>query len=438
MSRRWLVRIVILGLLLGTIGYGCRGLGMWTSRAVVLRNDKPYGGADFRVKGEQLLWLKVAPPLDVLKPRVEWKDPMIAEPTEPWMNDSSERLNRYTVRFFNGTFELDLSKRFEQFGQNATWWVSPDWKVIYIATEWTDYKQENGPDDYGVAYHKLWKSTDGGMTWRRLAWPEANNIGKLAFLDANRGYAIGWGPHIWRTVDGGQHWQQILVPGLAYKIDRNLTRAAQVKQRSDKPVIKDARFAFTSSYLAGNGVLFLAFWSPETYGGQPDASLVYALRWDDPADVFVRADQPRQPETVLADATVSDMLWVPDSDKGLRGNKLYLLTEQGKPHDDAIPHDSDRKRPAGIWRWTGGPARHLKTFGDSIVPGALYLGKDNLLMIDASNGKNEHDVALISRDSGEQWEEQDEGPGAAGGHFQNGGVTKWRYFGNTLYSREIR
>lgn len=99
---------------------------MWTNRATVLRHDKPYGGADFRVKGNQLLWLKVSPPLDTLKPRSEWRDPMIAEPTEPWMNNVHETLNRYTVRFFTGSFEQDLTKRFEQFGQNATWWVSPD------------------------------------------------------------------------------------------------------------------------------------------------------------------------------------------------------------------------------------------------------------------------------------------------------------------------
>lgn len=438
MSRRWLVRTVVLGLLLGTIGYGCRGLGMWNSRAVVLRNDKPYGGADFRVKGEQLLWLKVSPPYTPFKPPSEWKDPMIAEPAEPWMDDAAESLNRYTVRFFTGSLQQDLTKRFEQFAQNATWWVSPDWKVIYIATTWLDYISEKEADDYRTTHHKIWKSVDGGMTWQRLPWPEANNISQLAFLDPNRGYAIGWGPHIWRTADGGQHWQQIPVPRLAYKIDSNLTRAAQLKQRSDQPVVKDARFAFTSSYLAGNGVLFFGFWSPETYDGQPDASLIYALRWDDPADVFVRADKPRLPEVVLPEATVVDMLWVPDGDKGLRGNKLFLLTEQGKPHNPDIPHDSDRKRPAGIWRWMGGPAKHVKTFGDNVVPGAIYRGKDNLLMIDASNSRNEHDVALISRDGGEQWEEQDEGPGAAGGHFETGGVTKWRYFGYTLYSREIR
>ncbi|WP_439683106.1 WD40/YVTN/BNR-like repeat-containing protein [Cupriavidus oxalaticus] len=403
-----------------------------------MKNDKPYGGADFRVKGNRLLWLKVAPPHTPFKAVSEWKDPMIPESMEPWMNNSSERLNRYTVRFFTGTFEHDLTKRFEQFGQNATWWVSPDWTVIYIATTWTDYKQDNGPDGYGVTYHKLWKSGDGGMTWRRLPWPQVNNISQLAFLDANRGYAIGWGPHIWRTADGGQHWNEIEVPVVAYRVDSNQTRAAQVKARSDAPIVKDARFAFTSSYLAPNGVLFFAFYSPEPHGRQKDLSLVYALRWEDPVDIYFRAQQPRGPEMAVPQATVVDMLWVPAGDKGIRSNALYLLTEQGVPHNYDIPHDSDRKRPAGIWRWTGSEPMHLKTFDDDIAPGALNLGRDNLLMIDASSSKNEHDIALISRDGGESWDKQDEGPGAAGGYFGNGGVTKWRYFGNSLHSREIR
>ncbi|MCY1529325.1 hypothetical protein D9M68_644610 [compost metagenome] len=301
-----------------------------------------------------------------------------------------------------------------------------------------DYKSEKEADDYRTTHHKLWKSTDGGMTWGRLAWPEMNNISQLAFLDANRGYAIGWGPHIWRTADGGLHWEEVRAPAVAYRVDSELTRSAQVKARSEVPIVKDARFRFTSSYLADNGVLFFSFFSPEPCRGQKDVSLVYALRWKDPADIFVRAEQPRGPEVAIPEVTVVDMLWVRGNEQGLRGNPLYLLTEQGLPYNYDIPHDSARKRPTGIWRWTGDRATHLKTFDDDVTPGALYVGKDNLLMIDASSSKNEHDIALISRNGGESWERQDEGPGAAGGYFENGGVTKWRYFGNSLYSREVR
>ncbi|AOY90873.1 hypothetical protein BKK79_02875 [Cupriavidus sp. USMAA2-4] len=362
---------------------------------------------------------------------------MIAEPTEPWMNNVHETLNRYTVRFFTGSFEQDLTKRFEQFGQNATWWVSPDWKVIYIATEWTDYKQGNGPDGYGVTLHKLWKSTDGGMTWRRLAWPEVNNIGQLSFLDADRGYAIGWGPRIWRTADGGEHWEEVKAPALAYEVDSERTRAAQMSARADVRPIKGTRFELTAASLEKNGVLFFAFFSPEPYRGQKAVSLVYALRWEDPADIFARADEPRGPEIVIPEATVVDVLWVRGGERGPRGNALYLLTEQDLPHNHDIPHDTDRARPAGVWRWTGERATHLKTFDDDIRPDALYVGKDGLLLIDASSSRNEHDIALVSRDGGESWTRQDEGPGAAGGHFENGGTTKWRYFGYSLLSREI-
>ncbi|WP_137928073.1 hypothetical protein [Cupriavidus sp. 2SB] len=437
MSRRLLLRIVVLGLMLGAVGYGCRGFWMWTEHARVLAEDKPYGGADFRIKGQQALWLKVSPPLITFKPMEERSRPGIAEPTEEWMYSSSEALNRYTVRVFSGNLQQDLTKRFEQFAQNAAWWVSPDWKVIYIATQWLDYNQANGPDGYGVSYHKLWKSVDGGLTWNRLSWPESHNISQLAFLDANRGYAIGWGPRIWRTADGGQRWEEIKAPPLAYQVDVARTRAAQAELRSDAPVVRNARFTFTSSSLADNGVYFFAFFSPQPYGEKKNVSLVYALRWDDPADIFVRAVEPRGAEMAIPEATVVDTLWVPETEQGMRGHRLYLLTEQGMPHDYSIPHDSNRKRPAGIWRWTGTEATHLKTFSDDISPAALYSGRDGLLMIDASSSRNGHDIALISRNDGESWEKQDEGSGAAGGHFENGGTTKWRYFGYTLYRREI-
>ncbi len=141
---------------------------------------------------------------------------------------------------------------------------------------------------------------------------------------------------------------------------------------------------------------------------------------------------------VIPQATVVDMLWAPGSGKGVQGNALYLLTEQGVPHNYNIPHETDRKRPAGIWRWTGGNPLHLKTFDEDLSPEALNLGRDGLLMIDATSSKNEHDIALISRDGGERWERQDEGPGAAGGYFESGGVTKWIYYANSLLSREIR
>lgn len=62
-----------------------------------LQTDKPYGGGAFRIDGTKFMTLKVVDPEIKFKPIRERTNPERAEPTEAWMSNPAELLNRTTV-----------------------------------------------------------------------------------------------------------------------------------------------------------------------------------------------------------------------------------------------------------------------------------------------------------------------------------------------------
>ncbi len=106
--------------LLGAVIYGCHGTttGWETITTTFLKNDKPYGGGVFRIRDNQIISLKLADPQITFKPASQAKNPDVAEPTEEWMNDTAELLNRGTVSFLRGSLDTgELTSRlvYEQF-----------------------------------------------------------------------------------------------------------------------------------------------------------------------------------------------------------------------------------------------------------------------------------------------------------------------------------
>jgi len=93
-----------------------------TITTTFVKSDKPYGGGSFRIRGNDVISLKLADPEITFKPTSELKNPDVAEPTEAWMNDTGELLNRGTVRFLRGTLSTGLTRTFEQRGQDTAWW----------------------------------------------------------------------------------------------------------------------------------------------------------------------------------------------------------------------------------------------------------------------------------------------------------------------------
>ena len=52
----------------------------------------------------------------------------------------------------------------------------------------------------------VWKTTDGGATWRRIPVLAGTTLVRLVFADRNRGWALGHDHRILRTSDGGATW----------------------------------------------------------------------------------------------------------------------------------------------------------------------------------------------------------------------------------------
>lgn len=89
-----------------------------------------------------------------------------------------------------------------------------DPNVIYVGTGSACIRGDVSPG------HGVYKSTDGGETWRFIGLPEAGQIGRIAVHPGNPdllylavlGHAFGKNPErgVYRSKDGGDTWEQVL------------------------------------------------------------------------------------------------------------------------------------------------------------------------------------------------------------------------------------
>lgn len=407
--KRWRMLSGALALLAAlTYGYQSMTTGWETVTTSFSKGDKPYGGGAFRIRGNQVISLKLADPEITFKPADQLKDPEVAEPTEAWMNDTAELLNRSTVNFLQGTIDAGVKRTFQQPGQDAAWWYSKDWRTVYVSTGWMDYKAPNSPNGQTPQITKLWRSGDGGQNWAQLSWQEDHNIGELLFLDPQRGYAIGWGPHVWRTANGGQSWQEIKVPPLA---------------NVGKP-----RKTFDAVNLGPDGLLHVAYYV-DKLGEIQTSSLVYRLAWD---------QQDFEQEAVLPRQTLVDLQSSPDS---AGSYSLYTLSRLGPPRNWDDPADKGH-RIGAISTWTNGPrpdVRQLHTFDEKLMLDGLSVGKQGVLLVYATDASGEgapRDLTFISNDSGQSWKQLNEGA-AQGGYFDPDTNTQYALFAYTLKKRKF-
>ncbi|HVW52925.1 MAG TPA: glycosyl hydrolase [Trinickia sp.] len=373
------------------------------------RNDKPYGGGAFRVNGNEVISLKLVGPQLAFKPASELKDPETAEFTEAWMDDVSERLNRRTVAFLKGTLHGGLVRTFQERGQSSAWWYSKNWHVVYISTGWMDYKAPLPANGLAPQITKLWRSGDGGERWTQLNWPENRNIGQLLFLDPQRGYAIGWGPHVWRTTDAGQSWQEVELPPLA---------------NVGKP-----RRTFDAVNLGPDGVLRVAYYVGQL-GEIKTSTLVYRLAW---------SESDFEQDVVLPNQMVVDLQSSPLTTGGY---SLYALSKLGPPRD--IDNVADNGRRTGALS-TWGSVRHASvqhlqhTFDERLMFDGLSVGKDGVLLVyatDASGDGAPRDLTFLSKNFGKSWEELEDGA-AQGGYFDPETNTQYALFAYTLKKRRF-
>ncbi|SEO65356.1 hypothetical protein SAMN04488052_1022 [Aquisalimonas asiatica] len=394
---RWALAVLVVLIAGYVIGNG----GVWERVSNdFMKEDKPYGPGDFRIRGEQVLSMKLTNPEIIFKPREERSDPDRAEPTEAWMGDVGERANRRTVRILAGDLEAGVERRFEEPAQQADWWLSPDWSTLYLATGWSDRTAEKPPGQrYLPQFTQLFKSSDQGETWDRLPWPEDQNISALRFIDAQRGYLVGWGPHLWRTEDGGEHWQEVPVPAGARNPDNE-------RQRFDLVA------------LGRDNVLRMAFF--DRHRGE---SVMYSLPWGEDEPSF---------EVALGDYGVND---IAATEQG----EVYILARKGRPIT-LVPKEQLEEHPTSVRYWDGDQLTELHEFDSDLVGYALYITPDEGLLFDGVNqgsllGKN---VTAVSYDGGDRWTIEDEGRSAQGGYYDTRTGERWRVSGYSLYRREIR
>ncbi len=374
-----------------------------------MKNSKPYGGGDFVISGNEAITLKISDPEITFKPYAEWKDKEKAEPAEAWMNDSRETLNRTSVEFWRGPVNGDMTRHFKQLGQTAAWWHAKDWTVEFISTGWMDYKSPQPADGLTPQVTKLWKSSNGGHDWVQLAWPEDRNIGRLLFLDPQRGYAIGWGPHVWRTSDGGQSWREIeLPPGAA---------------DAGKP-----RRTFDGIDLGPDGTLRVAYHVEKSEHASA-GSVVYRLGWEQ-SGFALDAVLPEQVIVSLSSSpTASDHY------------ALYALSRLGEPRNFDNPADKG-KRVGVISTWTNGApeqVRQLHSFDDTLTLDSLSVGRDGLLLVyatDASRNGTPLDLTFVSSDGGKTWNSSREKT-TQGGYFNAQTNTLYSLVAYTLKKRQF-
>lgn len=408
-TKRWKILIGVLALLAAvTYGYESMATGWETVTTTFSKGDKPYGGGAFRIRGNDIISLKVVGPELKFKPANELKNPEVAEFTEEWMDDSVERLNRRTIAFLKGTLNTGLTRTFQQRGQDAAWWYSKDWVTVYISTGWMDYKAPRPASGLVPQVTKLWRSGDGGKNWKQLDWPEDQNIGQLLFLDSMRGYAIGWGPHIWRTADGGQSWHEVKVPPLAD--------------------VGEPRKTLDAVNLGPDGVLRVAYYV-ERLGDVKTSSLIYRLAWD---------QQDFEQDVVLPEQIVVDLQSSPETTGGY---SLYALSRLGAPRNWDDPSDKGH-RTGALSTWLNGQrstVQQLHTFDERLMLDGLSVGKQGVLLMYATDATGDGaplDLTFICTDSGKSWKELNDGA-AQGGYFDPDTNTQYALFAYTLKKRKL-
>lgn len=386
----------------------------WTTvTSTFTKEDKPFGGGAFRLRGNDVMTLKLADP--EVRFRVvgldKGYDEAQAVPEEPWMDDTAELLNRSTAKFLRGTLDGHMARSFLEPAQNAAWWYSKDWSTLYIATDWMDYKIREPKNGLSPHIAKLWRSEDGGKTWTQLQWPEDQNINNLFFLDSKRGYAIGWGPHVWRTADGGQSWKEIALPPMATDVQQ-------------------PRKTFDAADLGPDGMLRIAYYVP-MLGTIQASSVVYRLPWG--ATQF-------ESDAVLPNQVVVQL---GSSGDGAAGSpySLYALSRLGPPRDWNSKDDNGHRTGAiSTWMSHGQPTiAQLHTFDQRYTLDGLSVGTKGVLLVYATDASREgapHDITFYSRDSGRSWSDIDDGIGQ-GGWFDPQTNTQYALYAYTLKKRQF-
>lgn len=404
----------------------------WTFKTKLMKNIKPYNGADLRLNGNNVFLMQVTQPALEFKTAVSSVKDDKPIPTatfkEDWMNDSYEVLNRMSVRVLKGTLENDVNICFETKGQDGSWWISDDTKTIYLTSEWIDNHKINehvSEDEYiNFTYFSIYKSVDGGENFKKLVWPEQARITQILFSqDGKIGYIIAGGPSLWRTEDGGESWQKIIIP----KQLSNVGIGDTALERYQNEITTFDAYAIDSE---GNLLIagFIKRWQPKDSNDLKQGSVIYQLKWSDNLSDMNQIE----PLAFVDNVKISDI-------EASSNNELYLLTEH---YDFSDPNVHPKDKELGFIHLLDEKeiVRHI--FGKKVFLGKLYLGKDDLLYTSGftwtDGGLQNSDLAFISKDKGNSWQTINVGSASArASYFDKENNTAWSLKNNSLYFKKL-
>ncbi|MDN0075779.1 hypothetical protein QU481_12875 [Crenobacter sp. SG2303] len=403
---------------------------MWTYETELMEHDKPYGGGDMRIHARQVMVFKPIGPEQKFKPMEEWKNPEVAEPTEPWMNDIDEISNRATIRLLRGDMGKGIRRIFEKPGQNGAWWLSPDWQTIYLTTDWSNYKLPMGPDGYGQRWHALWKSVDGGQHWQQLPWPERTQPGQPLFMaDGQRGYLVADGMRIWRTSDGGLHWQALPLPAWA-----NQRLMMNPDGNGFSPWVKNTRARFDAFDVSEDGTLRVAFYVRKArlaakLGEVTESTLLYSLPFTTKVEELPA--KWMQPDAVFKQQSLMDI-------KAAKDGGVHLIALQGQLQPDQA--NGEQQRLAAYVHWQQGKETFRHVFAPHVIPGALFIGRQDQLVLAGESQQPDRvmrdSITLVSSDGGRSWDETNDGSAYAW-YYETETNRIWKYEYHSLYWRKL-
>lgn len=332
--------------------------------------------------------------VDVLNEKGELID---VQPTEEWMNNANQRLNRMAVEVLSGGKNTSDKVIFKEKAQTGQWWKTADLKTIYINTYFLDYVLvDTIPEKDQIRKarrYKIFKSTDGGESFTQLkSWPSFRQVKQVLF-DASgvKGYAIGEQKTLWRTSDGGETWVEIQMPKEiiqqlnTIKFDLRIDEIFNSYHFDEKT--KDFYF---SNLFEEQGKYY---------------SVIYKFPWSDDQNENHIDKYP----------TILTLLGSDIADINSEGNNLYVLGMiydfKNKTYDSVdtetnflIASADENKK----YQWT-----EKSKVGNALQLGKLYIGKDNVLYSPGFKNSNSYpfqrDIGAVSFNKGKTWQVDNEG-----------------------------
>lgn len=398
---------------------GC--LDKWTDeKSSFSENIIDLQGGDFRLhQSKGLMFQSYRQPLNRVDIYNDKGEVIGRDFEEEWMKESSDRLNHEQIRLIAGRFNQKASIIFNEFAQDGSWWVNDDLSKIFITTDFYDFHKQGvlpaSKELDNARIHKMFKSIDGGQTFKQLNWSKRKPIVQVLFDQTGQyGYVIGGNRELWRSSDAGETWKKIEIP-----------KQWRLRVKIEDDILNNIVTTFDAYYLdEKTKTLYLSCFK---YNMQQSMNEVYALPW---RENLTDMNQLK-PIAIIPDVYITAIQT--ESEKG-----LYFLTEKFDFSNFSI--QSNEKSTQFIY-FSNNKTQHIVELGDRLKLGVLYQSNDGVLIIVGSKVSENFlrfaDVYLVSKDQGKTWSFHSNASSAEGQTFDMRTGRLWRLEAGRLYSKKV-